>query len=98
LQRTFVKFEPQGVRFVGLDTRDSITAGQAFVDKYGITYPNLSDPDGQLQLAFRDTLPPAAIPSTVFIDKQGRVAARVLGRIDDGRLNGIIETLAAEPG
>ncbi|MDQ1247073.1 MAG: hypothetical protein QG597_1443 [Actinomycetota bacterium] len=98
LQRTFAKFEPQGVRFVGLDTRDSITAGQAFVDKYGITYPNLSDPDGQLQLAFRDTLPPAAIPSTVFIDKQGRVAARVLGRIDDGRLNGIIETLAAEPG
>ena len=43
-------------------------------------------------------MPPAAIPSTVFIDKQGRVAARVLGRIDDGRLNGIIETLAAEPG
>lgn len=96
LERTYKKFAPQGVRFVGIDTRDSETAAKEFVARYGITYPNLPDPDGQLQLAFRDTLPPQSIPSTIFIDAQGRVAARILGRADETRLTGIIDTLVKE--
>ncbi len=96
LERTYKKMAPQGVRFVGIDTRDSETAAKEFVAKYGITYPNLPDPDGQLQLAFRDTLPPQSIPSTIFIDAQGRVAARILGRVDETRLTGILDTLVKE--
>lgn len=86
----------QGVQFVGLNTRDTDAAARAFVSRYGLTYPNLVDDDGSLQLQFRDTLPPQAIPSTVFIDSQGRVAARVLGEVDGTRLRGIIDTLVAE--
>lgn len=86
-----------GVQFVGINTRDTTAAANAFVARYGLTYPNLVDNNGALQLAFRDTLPPQAIPSTVFIDRQGRVAARVLGEVDATRLNGIIESLAEEP-
>ncbi len=97
LERTFVARQPDGVTFVGLDVRDSPTAAKAFVAKYAITYPNLSDADGQLQLQFHDTLPPQSIPSTVFIDKQGRVAARILGAVDSVRLNGIIDDLVKEP-
>lgn len=97
LESTYVARSPQGVWFVGLDTRDSAAAAQGFVDRYGITYPNIVDPDGQIQLGFRDTLPPQSIPSTVFIDKQGRVAARILGGVDEARLNGILDQLLAEP-
>lgn len=97
LERGYQKYKADGVQFVGLDTRDSEAAAKAFVARYGITYPNIVDPDGTVQLALRDTLPPQSIPSTVFLDKQGRVAARVLGEIDSGRLDGIIETLLAEP-
>lgn len=86
-----------GVQFVGINVRDTDASAQAFVVRYGITYPNLVDSNGSLQLAFRDTLPPQAIPSTVFIDRQGRVAARVLGEIDEVRLNGILDTLVQEP-
>lgn len=86
-----------GVQFVGINVRDTDASAQAFVARYGITYPNLIDSNGSLQLAFRDTLPPQAIPSTVFIDRQGRVAARVLGEIDEVRLNGILDTLVQEP-
>lgn len=85
-----------GVQFVGINVRDTEAAAVAFVDRYAITYPNVIDDNGSLQLAFRDTLPPQAIPSTVFIDRQGRVAARVLGEIDDVRLNGILDTLMQE--
>lgn len=86
----------QGVQFVGLNTRDTDAAARAFVTRYGLAYPNLVDDDGSLQLQFRDTLPPQAIPSTVFIDAQGRVAARVLGEVDRARLQGIIDSLVAE--
>ena len=44
----------------------------------------------------RDTLPPQSIPSTIFIDAQGRVAARILGRVDETRLTGILDTLVKE--
>lgn len=98
LQQTYVARSDEGVRFVGLDTRDTEAAAKAFVSRYGITYPNLVDPAGQLQLNFRDTLPPQAIPSTIFLDKQGRVAARILGEVDHTRLNGVIDELQAEPG
>lgn len=96
LEQVSVETADQGVQFVGLNTRDTDAAAKAFVANYGITYPNVVDTDGTIQLAFRDTLPPQSIPSTVFIDAEGRVAARVLGEIDRSRLQGIIETLVAE--
>ena len=97
LQQGYVKYQADGVQFVGLNTRDSDAAAKAFVARYAITYPNVIDTDGQIQLRFRDNLPPQSIPSTLFLDKQGRVAARVLGEIERARLDGIIETLQAEP-
>lgn len=86
----------QGVQFVGLNTRDSPEPAQAFVDKFAVSYPSVVDSDGSLQLLFRDTLPPAAIPSTVVVDAQGRVAARAIGEVDRSRLLGIIEPVMAE--
>lgn len=96
LEQVSAETADQGVQFVGLNTRDTEAAAKAFVANYQLTYPNLVDDDGSLQLAFRDTLPPQSIPSTVFIDAQGRVAARVLGEIDRSRLQGIVDTLVAE--
>lgn len=87
---------PKGVQFVGLDTRDSDTSARGFVDTFTIPYPNLIDRDGRLQLLFADTLPPQAIPSTLVIDKEGRVAARALGRVSESSLRGIVEPLLAE--
>lgn len=88
---------PKGVQFIGLDTRDSKAAAEAFIRRFDITYPNVWDPDAQLQLAFRDSLPPQAIPSTVLVDKQGRVAGRVLGEVDRTKLRDVLTQLANEP-
>jgi hypothetical protein len=49
-----------------------------------------------LQLLFRDTLPPQAIPSTLIIDRQGRVAARALGTVSESSLRALIEPLLEE--
>ena len=97
LESTWQDLRDQGVQFVGLDTRDALAAATAFVDRYGITYPNVVDTDGSLQLRFGETLPPQAIPSTLVIDRQGRVAARILGKASESSLRGVIEPLLAEP-
>ena len=96
LQSLWEEFEGQGVQFVGLDTRDAVAPATAFVERYGITYPNLIDTSGQLQLLFGDTLPPQAIPSTLLVDREGRVAARVLGKVSEASLRALIDSLLDE--
>lgn len=74
---------PKGVAFLGLDSRDpSKAAAQAFARRFSVPYPSIYDQEGRSLLAFRGTLSPNSVPSTVIIDKQGRVAASVLGEVD----------------
>jgi Peroxiredoxin len=91
LQEVWEESEGEGVQFIGLNTRDSTTAAQGFVDTMGLTFPSVEDQDGRLQLLFADSLPPQAIPSTLVIDRDGRVAARALGRVSAGTLRGLID-------
>ena len=46
---------------------------------FNIGYPSLNDPNDEIALLFRDTVPPAAIPTTLVIDRSGRIAARIFG-------------------
>lgn len=96
LERLSKEFADQGVSFIGLNTRDSDTSARSFVERFGITYPNVIDRDGVLQLGFRESLPPRAIPSTLVIDRSGRVAARVLGAVSESSLRGVIEAVTGE--
>lgn len=96
LEAAFTEYADAGVSFLGVATRDSIPAAQAFVDRFGITFPTVVDPDGVALLGFADTLPPNAIPSTLLLDREHRVAARVLGPIDASLLDGLISLLLAE--
>lgn len=81
----------KGVVFAGLVTRDSEASARAFVDRFALDYPHVIDADGALQMQFRDNLPPQAIPSTLIIDQQGRIAARVLGEVSAPTLRSLIE-------
>jgi thiol-disulfide isomerase/thioredoxin len=98
LEEVAVQFEGKGVQFIGLNTRDSQAAAQAFVRNYDVTYPSLVDTDGRIQLLFNDSLPPQAIPSTIVIDQQGKVAARALGTVTSATLRAMIEPLLDESG
>ncbi|MDO5678309.1 MAG: TlpA disulfide reductase family protein [Propionibacteriaceae bacterium] len=82
------------VGFLGINTRDTVAAAQAFERSFEITWDSLFDPDGVLLLEFAQ-LPPKAIPSTVVLDEEGRVAARVLGEVTTSMLRGILEDVNA---
>lgn len=91
LQDVWEKSDQKKVQFVGLDTRDSDTSAQNFVDRYGITYPQAIDTEARVQLLFRDTLPAQAIPSTLIVDAKGNVAARILGVTTEAALRNVID-------
>jgi thiol-disulfide isomerase/thioredoxin len=80
------------VAFVGIDTRDpSRTAAQAFARNQRMPYPSIYDQSGRTLLAFRGTLTPNAIPSTLVIDPRGRVAGSVLGQITRTTLEDLVQ-------
>ena len=82
--------------FVGITTKDSDPApAEAFVRSFGITYPSIFDPTGNVLLSFAGTVPPSAIPSTLVLDQQGRIAVRVLGTVSTDTLVDMVHDVAA---
>jgi thiol-disulfide isomerase/thioredoxin len=96
LQAVHEELADEGVRFVGVNTRDNETDALRFEEEFGVTYPSVVDTDGRRMLAFRDTLPPNAIPTSLVIDQDGNLAARVLGEVTESTLRGLIEDVLAE--
>ena len=83
-------------QFVGINTRDPAPAApEAFVRVRGITYPSIFDPSGKTLLQLGGQVPPAAIPTTLVLDRQGRVAIRVLGTISEATLVDMVGEVAA---
>ncbi|MFF3733477.1 TlpA family protein disulfide reductase [Streptomyces sp. NPDC002476] len=88
----------KGVEFVGINTRDAQKGpALSFEKDYGVPYPSFFDPTGKLMLRFpKGTLRPQAIPSTVVLDREGKIAARSLVGLDAERLHKMIDPLIAE--
>jgi thiol-disulfide isomerase/thioredoxin len=89
------QYQPKAVQFVGVDIRDSLAGAEAFVQNHAISYPSLNDPADEIALAFRGTVPPAAIPSTLVIDRNGRIAGRVIGQASYSSLGSILAKVTA---
>ena len=98
LEEVSQSFDGEGVTFVGVNVRDQAGTAASFEETYGVTYPSILDVnDGTAQLAFAGPVPAAAVPTTIVLDREGRVAARVLGQLTDASiLESIIDGLLAE--
>lgn len=85
-----------GLSFVGVNIKDNLTAAQQFADSFDLSYPSLYDQPGQVPQSFRDTVPPQAIPSTLVLDREGRIAGRVIGQSDYPTLTDLVEPVLEE--
>ncbi len=94
LQKINAQFENDGAQFLGVNVRDQAPNAIAFNETYSITYPSVLDVDsGSMQLAFSGAIPPNAVPTTLVLDAEGRVAARILGQVTSPS---ILETLVRD--
>jgi cytochrome c biogenesis protein CcmG/thiol:disulfide interchange protein DsbE len=77
LQRVWETYRDRGVLFVGVSYKDAEDASRAFVQEFGLTYPNGTDLKGDIGRTYGVT----GVPETFIIDAQGRVARFYLGEI-----------------
>ncbi|MCH8565957.1 TlpA family protein disulfide reductase [Nesterenkonia sp. LB17] len=90
------EFTDEGVQFYGVNTRDTQPTAEAFERTFGIEYPSMEDRSGEVMLAMTDYVPPSAVPTTLVLDKQGRVSARILGIAEPGTLRALINSALDE--
>jgi thiol-disulfide isomerase/thioredoxin len=91
-------FSGTDVRFIGVDIRDDPASAEAYMRTFRIGYPSLNDPNDAIALDFSGTVPPAGIPTTLVIDRSGRIAARIVGQASYSGLEALIAQAAAESG
>ena len=97
-QQVYAQVKDRGVAFLGIDVKETDEQfPQAFVHRFGIEFPSLYDPTGETALAFRD-YPANAIPSTIVLDRSGRVAAVYTGPVAQTDLRTVLDRLIGEGG
>lgn len=82
------------VAFIGILTRDNPANAEAFERRFKIPYPTVID--DSILIGFKGSLPANAIPTTVVLDKKGRVAARISGVVTIASLSELIEKVSTE--
>ena len=96
LDEVHAEYGDLGVDFLGVNIKDNETAALSYTENKGVAYPSLHDQPGEVPQAFRETVPPRAIPSTLILDPEGDIAARVIGPTTYGQLTGLLNPLVVE--
>ena len=87
LEALYKEYAQRGVRFVGINIRDTRTNARAHVEEFGVTYPSLFARDSSIAHDFRVLF----IPTTYVLDPDGRIAARVIGPTRDEDLRRLLD-------
>ncbi|MDY7084171.1 MAG: TlpA disulfide reductase family protein [Actinomycetota bacterium] len=93
LETTFQATKDKGVTFLGVNSRDDKDAAREF-ERGRVTYPSLYDFEGKVGLQFDVTN--TAMPSTLIIDRQGRIAVAIRQATTATQLRPLVEKVAAE--
>jgi cytochrome c biogenesis protein CcmG, thiol:disulfide interchange protein DsbE len=81
LQKGWERWQGKDVVFVGIDVKDFRGDARSFVNRFGVTYPNVYDGKGSTVGRYGVT----GFPETYFIDALGRVVYRIAGPVDEAR-------------
>lgn len=83
------------VTFVGLNTSDDRASALNFIEQRSSSYPHIFDPNNVLYRSM-DGVPSLSIPTTLVLDRQHRLAAHILGRINADQMQSLLDGLASE--
>jgi thiol-disulfide isomerase/thioredoxin len=93
LEATYQAQQASGVEFLGVDVLDQRDNARAFAQQNN-TYPSIFDPASKLALGF--AVQPNAVPVTIILDRQGRIAAVARAAVVRTELEPVVASLAAE--
>lgn len=98
LRRVWEEAQSEGVQFIGINVRDNDAAARAYEREFDLTYPSIKTSDSAAALVALSThLPQGAVPATLVVDRQGRIAARIIGATTYTTLRDLVDEVLAEP-
>ncbi len=89
-------YADEGVHVLGINRTDDAGNAQAFQREFSVPYPSLADTEGTAIAALQGTVPVNAVPTTIVLDRDGKVAGRILGLADPSTLRSMVDELLAE--
>lgn len=89
LERVWQAYRERGVVFLGVDIQDTEEDARAFLEEFGVTYPNGQDTTMEIAMSYEIT----GIPTTVLITSEGKVARRWVGAASERQLAAFVEEL-----
>ncbi|HCI79145.1 MAG TPA: hypothetical protein DHW02_05610, partial [Ktedonobacter sp.] len=91
LENTWQRMQSQHqkVLFLGVDYDDTQQDGLGFVQQYGITYPNVVDPNGTTTINYGVS----GVPETFFINRHGVIVQKVVGELTEQVLQENLQAL-----
>ncbi len=94
LEQVWQNHKDDDVAFVGVNIYDQADTARSFAADNGVTYPSVMDADtGSVKLAFSQHTPLQSTPITLVLDREGRVAARIIGQLEGAS---ILDTLVVD--
>ncbi|MBX9243831.1 TlpA family protein disulfide reductase [Actinotalea ferrariae] len=91
-------YADDGVHLLGVNGTDAPGAAEAFERTFEVPYPSIHDEDGTALASLQGVVPVQAVPTTVVVDREGRVYARILGAVDETTLRALVEDALEETG
>ncbi|HEY0188658.1 MAG TPA: TlpA disulfide reductase family protein [Cellulomonas sp.] len=91
-------YADQGLHVLGINGVDDAGAAQAFERTYDVPYPSIDDQDKAAVAALQGIVPIQATPTTIVLDRDGKVAARIIGLAEGSTLRALVEEALAEGG
>ncbi|HEY0118090.1 MAG TPA: TlpA disulfide reductase family protein [Cellulomonas sp.] len=91
-------YRSRGLHLIGVNSTDAAATAAAFGRQFDVPYPSIIDTDGSAVAALQGVVPINAVPTTVLLDRDGRVAGRIIGRVDPSTVRSMVDALLAEPG
>lgn len=89
------QYRSQGVSFLGDDVGDTAANALAFTHDIGITYPSVNDASYSIVQDFSRVVPVGYTPTTVVIDRTGRIAGLVIGEVSYQTMTTMLHDVAA---
>ncbi|WP_217548820.1 TlpA disulfide reductase family protein [Streptomyces sp. GbtcB6] len=86
----------KGVQVLGVDTDARRDSGRAFQDEHDLVYPSLHDPGSHKLVRLPKGYLPQALPYTLFIDRDGKIAAKYPSPLTEADVRSITRPLLAE--
>lgn len=83
LENAWREYGDQGVVFLGVAYVDAEPKSLAYMQEYGITYPNAPDLGSEISESYEIT----GVPETFFVDREGNISRVVIGPVSDDVLH-----------